>query len=41
MTVILRPEAVAAARDVLEQAGETVSLLGTVTAGTGRVDLRG
>ena len=41
MTVVLRREDVAAATDLLEQAGETVVVLGEITAGTGRVDLRG
>ena len=41
MTVIIRREDAEPAREVLEQAGETVTLLGEVTAGTGQVDLRG
>ena len=41
MTVIIRREDAEPARELLEQAGETVTLLGEVTAGTGQVDLRG
>ncbi|MEO7387207.1 MAG: phosphoribosylformylglycinamidine cyclo-ligase [Gammaproteobacteria bacterium] len=41
MTVIVRREDAAAARDLLEQAGETVTLLGEITPGTGQVALRG
>ena len=41
MTVIIRREDEEQARDLLEQAGETVTVLGDVVAGTGRVDLRG
>ena len=41
MTVIVRREDAAQARELLEQAGETVSLIGEITAGTGRVELRG
>jgi phosphoribosylformylglycinamidine cyclo-ligase len=41
MTVIVRREDAEIARELLEQAGETVSVLGEVTAGTGQVELRG
>jgi phosphoribosylformylglycinamidine cyclo-ligase len=41
MTVIVRREDGEVARELLEQAGETVAVLGEVTAGTGQVDLRG
>jgi phosphoribosylformylglycinamidine cyclo-ligase len=40
MTVIVRQEDAEVARELLEQAGETVTVLGEVTAGTGQVDLR-
>jgi phosphoribosylformylglycinamidine cyclo-ligase len=41
MTVIVRPEEAAAARDVLEKAGESVAVVGEITTGTGQVELRG
>jgi len=41
MTVIIRREDAEMARELLEQAGETVFVLGEVTAGTGQVELRG
>ena len=41
MTVIVRREHVGQARELLEQAGESVSLIGDITAGTGQVELRG
>ncbi len=40
MTVIVRPEDAVLARTALEKAGETVILLGEVTSGTGKVELR-
>ncbi|MBL8200446.1 MAG: phosphoribosylformylglycinamidine cyclo-ligase [Chromatiales bacterium] len=41
MTVIVRREDAEIARELLEQAGETVTVLGEITAGTGQVELRG
>ena len=41
MTVIIRRDDADAARDLLEQAGEQVTVIGEITAGTGHVDLRG
>lgn len=41
MTVIVRREDAEVAQELLEQAGEAVTVLGEVTAGTGQVDLRG
>jgi len=41
MTVILRRDDAGMARELLEQAGETVTVLGEITAGTGQVELRG
>lgn len=41
MTVIVRREAADQARQLLEQAGETVAVIGDVVAGTGQVALRG
>jgi len=41
MTVIVRREDAEMARELLEQAGETVTVLGEIAAGTGQVDLRG
>jgi phosphoribosylformylglycinamidine cyclo-ligase len=41
MTVVVRRADAAAAQDLLEQAGETVTVIGEVTAGTGQVELRG
>ena len=41
MTVIVRREHAGQARELLEQAGESVSLIGDITAGTGQVELRG
>lgn len=40
MTVIVRPEDAEVARELLEQTGEVVTILGKVTAGSGQVDLR-
>ena len=41
MTVIVRREDAELARELLEQAGETVTVLGEMAAGTGQVELRG
>jgi phosphoribosylformylglycinamidine cyclo-ligase len=41
MTVVVRSEDADRARQLLEQSGESVTVIGSVTAGTGRVDLRG
>jgi phosphoribosylformylglycinamidine cyclo-ligase len=41
MTVIVRREDAELARELLEQAGETVTVLGEIVAGTGQVELRG
>ena len=41
MTVIVRREHAGQARELLERAGESVSLIGDITAGTGQVELRG
>jgi phosphoribosylformylglycinamidine cyclo-ligase len=41
MTVIVRREDAELARELLEQAGETVTVLGEIAAGTGQVELRG
>ena len=41
MTVIVRREDAEIARELLEQAGETVTVLGEIVAGTGQVELRG
>jgi phosphoribosylformylglycinamidine cyclo-ligase len=41
MTVIVRREDAERARELLEQAGETVTVLGEIAAGTGQVELRG
>jgi len=40
MAVVIRREDAEPTRELLEQAGETVTMLGEVTAGTGQVDLR-
>lgn len=40
MTVVVAPDDAEQARHVLEQAGETVRVIGAITAGTGRVDIR-
>jgi phosphoribosylformylglycinamidine cyclo-ligase len=41
MTVIVRPADADRARQLLEQSGETVTVIGDVTAGTGQVEMRG
>jgi phosphoribosylformylglycinamidine cyclo-ligase len=41
MTVIVRREDAELARELLGQAGETVTVLGEIAAGTGQVELRG
>ena len=41
MTVIIRREDAEMARELLDQAGETVTVLGEIAAGTGQVELRG
>jgi phosphoribosylformylglycinamidine cyclo-ligase len=41
MTVFVRPDHADQARQLLQQSGETVAVIGGVTAGTGQVEMRG